>query len=344
MAAIEHRTGVLIDSGENTGPLVAAGNSKEALDLLVEAHNLHGFSTPEEIEQKVALEAEIAALRAKLEAIKSQPKERRERSEKLSGPRASHMLAHLQDPNTPIHKIYRSILLNAEQAGGSLRSTQTFRQAHKLGEGLVSLTHYLETSSEAQPLVVVSNVPLSENGTANLQLDYGYTIPGRSIELFEQGDVAVAINNLKSETTTQGWMRMPMTEDPAMRAVMQSSYNSQVEGMDTFSDDLSDDDIIPIISTVELPLPMGGLYATSESTRPSIMHDTLKGGVESIILPGNYHNLSREKLLLVGSETIRQALGILPTQIEDLLGQEKGDVTLAMVSRVTADLNIHSNQ
>jgi hypothetical protein len=353
MAAIEQRADVLVESGRKTGPVIAAGNAKKALDLLADAHNLYSFSTPEENAQKLKLELEIAVLKEKLEAIKSQPRGRREISQKLSGPRANHVRAQLQDPSAPIHRIYRTILLNAEKAGGSLKNVQTFEQAHKLGVGLVGLTHYLERSREPQPLVVVNNVPLPENPTANLQFDYGYTISGQGLELFERGEVAVALSNLKSETTAQAWMRMPMTEDPAMRAVMQSSYNShfvnsdssvtRVEGVRAFRDDLSADDIIPTLSSVELPLPMSNLYSTQELTGPSIMHDAADGRVESIVLPGNYHNLPRKKLVLIGSEAIRQELGILPAQIEALLGQEKGDVTLAMADRVITDLNIRSN-
>jgi hypothetical protein len=324
MAAIEQRADVLVESGRKTGPVIAAGNAKKALDLLADAHNLYSFSTPEENAQKLKLELEIAVLKEKLEAIKSQPRGRREISQKLSGPRANHVRAQLQDPSAPIHRIYRTILLNAEKAGGSLKNVQTFEQAHKLGVGLVGLTHYLERSREPQPL-----------------------------ELFERGEIAVALSNLKSETTAQAWMRMPMTEDPAMRAVMQSSYNShfvnsdssvtRVEGVRAFRDDLSADDIIPTLSSVELPLPMSNLYSTQELTGPSIMHDAADGRVESIVLPGNYHNLPRKKLVLIGSEAIRQELGILPAQIEALLGQEKGDVTLAMADRVITDLNIRSN-
>jgi hypothetical protein len=312
------------------------------LGSLAEAHDIYNQLDPQVAEKQRILEERIARDRAELEAIKDLARQSRETSTNLSSQRGSYLRSLLENPDSHFHSVFRAVLLNAEQ-GGTFNNRQSFEAARRLGEGLVGLAHYSESSSEPLPLVIVKNIPTKDNPTTNLQLDYGYTFPGASVELFKEGD-PISWRGLSHETGMQPWISMPTLDNPPMHAVLQSGKNShfvdenervvKVDGSGYMLEDtLSLDDVVPTVEQVRLPLPIGNLYTYPEQ-RSFIIHDNPDGGIDKIALPGNYQGIGRDKLLLVGSRAINHIFGILPAHIEKFLGEEKGRVSKAMTDTV----------
>jgi hypothetical protein len=62
----------------------------------------------------------------------------------------------------------------------------------------------------------------------------------------------------------------------------------------------------------------------------------LNGGITAIELPGNYQGIPRDKLLIVGSLAIQIVFNNLPTQVKEVLGEEKGRVAAAMVKTIAS--------
>jgi hypothetical protein len=328
---------------EINGPLIAGVIEDESeISLLGIAHNTDTSSG--ERAQIAALRIEMDALQDEVAQLSKQIADNREQSRRKAAIRSARVVANLRNPNSSYHPIYRAVLLSATEAGGSLARAQTFNQAHRLGESLVGFNYYLESSDERQPLVVVSKMPTPENPSPNLQLDYGYTIPGAPLSIYQKGEAEVSHGNLSSDVVPQLWASIPTEQEPPVHALMQSAHNSHFVGDDRrvirvgedgsmLDDTLSAEDQVPYASSIELPLPAGNLYDNKQPS-PFILHDNLSGGVEAIELPGNYQGLPRDRFLIVGSRAIRTVFDTLPGHVKGILGDEKGRVAEAMVKTV----------
>jgi hypothetical protein len=98
-------------------------------------------------------------------------------------------------------------------------------------------------------------------------------------------------------------------------------------------DEIAVDDVVPMAGNARLRLPVGSLSAPRED-RAYILHENIGGEVETIALPGNLQGIKRDTLVLVGFNAIVKGLGVLPSQIERILGEEKGRVSEAMATTV----------
>jgi hypothetical protein len=320
VAAIEQVAGDYNRQELQSEPVVASGNALHAVNLLGAAHDKYDYMEPEDAESMRILEDRIAADKEKLGKYKASLKAKRAESVRLSGYRAAYMRGRLEDPNSGFHDIYRQVLINAEQARGSLSDRKTFEEAHRLGSALVNLNQYLVSSSESQPLVVVRNIPIT-NQAANesLQIDYGYSALSKDANVFDDGRVKVVYGNDNAIQTSQSWLSIDTLTEPPIHSLKQSGDNSHVA---------------PVAENAQIPLPVGNLFPPREE-KPFIIHDNLHGGTDSIILPENLQGLRGQTLLLIGELAIIEGLGVLPSQIHERLGEEKGRVVRAMVKTVT---------
>jgi hypothetical protein len=336
-----------IEHSENTKPVIADGPDTDALELLQNAHDVYGYTTQQEEDDIKRLREEIAVRQTELDALKSKKVTRRKMSEYASYSNAEYLRDRLEDPDSSFHPVFRSVLLNTEQAGGSLSNRQTHAEAIRLGEALVRFTHYIETSETPEPLVVVRNIPTVDKPIPNLQLDFGYTHPTSGVKLFNMEDGIVSHSNISSDTAPQPWLSVDTIENPPMHAVMQSGENShfvwdservtKVDGIEMLDDIISVNDAVPQVGNVQLPLPIGNLYAP-RSEKAFIIHDNPNNGIEEIILPGNFQEIKRDTLIIVGGKAIQNVFGILPSRVQEILGEEKGMVAQAMTFAVAHEI------
>jgi hypothetical protein len=346
VAAIEQVAGDYNRQELQSEPVVASGNALHAVNLLGAAHDKYDYMEPEDAESMRILEDRIAADKEKLGKYKASLKAKRAESVRLSGYRAAYMRGRLEDPNSGFHDIYRQVLINAEQARGSLSDRKTFEEAHRLGSALVNLNQYLVSSSESQPLVVVRNIPIT-NQAANesLQIDYGYSAQSKDANVFDDGRVKVVYGNDNAIQTSQSWLSIDTLAEPPIHSLKQSGDNSHFiydsekvvkvnKAGAMRKGTLSSADVAPVAENAQIPLPVGNLFPPREE-KPFIIHDNLHGGTDSIILPENLQGLRGQTLLLIGELAIIEGLGVLPSQIHERLGEEKGRVVRAMVKTVT---------
>ena len=345
VTAIEQKADHIINTDEENNPGFASGSALKAVKLLEEAHSQFDHIDSEVAERIGFLENRIAWDQDELAYYKETMKGSRAESERMASYRAAYMRGRLLDPTSRLHEIYRRILLNAEQDRGSLRDRNTFEQAHNLGSALVGFNEYLEASSEPQPLVVVKNIPTPNNPVQGLQIDYGYTSPFEGVKIVDDGEGEIVYGNDNSVKVPQSWLGLETSDKAPTHAVKQSGDNSHF-----FYDDKrvikvnaigarregvwSDADVAPISEDVRIALPMGSLYP-SRANRPLLIHDNDQGATERIVLPENLSGSRGQTVLLVGSIAIIEGLNILPSQVEAMLGEEKGRVARAMVKTVT---------
>jgi|GEM_PF-6345534 len=347
MAAIEGLAESVDQPEGNSEPIIAAGNAKRTLDYLLATNARYA-------EQETEISAELESVRAQLQALRkieqnlsAERKTLKRDAQTNNVYRVRKLRRHVHHPESALANIYRGVLLAVELGGGNLEDKDIFEQAHSLGHGLINLNHYVESSHEPQPLVVIRNIPSENNRMANLQFDFGYTEPQTGLEMFNDGEATAVYGNSISRATLQPWIEIPASADMPIHALRQSPDNShfvwddekvvkvETDGL-VLSDNLSEYDIVPIAGDARLKLPVGSLFP-SRDNGPYIIHDTHQGNVESISLPGNLQGVKRDTLMLVGSGAIIKGLGVLPAQIETLLGEEKGRVTAAMVETVVRD-------
>jgi hypothetical protein len=343
MAIVEHNGEVFRDAKESSASVAA--HISDELDLQLLDNALNEVVGSEEHQKIREIHAEITDKNNEIKKLRQEILKAKQESDRKVSIRVARVKAALANPSSSLHPIYRKVLINATEAGGSLSAPETFIEAHHLGSALVRLNHYLEVSDEAQPLVVIRNLPTAGGRTAEtpLQIDYGFTEPGSGLKVFDQGETKVWHSNLQYSVAPQSWIGVTPQEQPPIHAYMQSGHNSHFTGDDqsvlrvlddglTVEDVLAPEDIVPELGPIKIELPSGNLYAPKEPT-PFIVHDDHNGGIQEVQLPKNF-GISRDNILVIGVNALQMVTETLPDQIKDLLGEEKGRVAKAMIERV----------
>jgi hypothetical protein len=167
----------------------------------------------------------------------------------------------------------------------------------------------------------------------------------KDAKVFDDEQVKVVYGNDNAIQTTQSWLSIDTLAEPPVHALKQSGDNSHFiydsekvvkvnKAGAMRKGALSSADVVPVAGKAQVPLPVGNLFPPREE-KPFIIHDNLHGGTDRILLPENLQGLRGQTLLLIGELAIIEGLGVLPSQIQERLGEEKGRVVKAMVKTVT---------
>jgi hypothetical protein len=216
--------------------------------------------------------------------------------------------AMLQDPESPVHPVLRAVLLAPSAGTGSLENSNTFEGINRLGSDLMALNGQLESQEEPMPAALISQIFDYQRQTFQTQLRYGSTIPNTGLIPGAGRRVASWHSSGVAEYAPQPTLTLPV-DQATLNAVSPSGYNSHYvfanQGariVDHFGRsapiELAQQDFVPEIGDLELPLPAASLDAPNTS-RPFVYYDKHDGDVEIIELP---------KVLGVG-DTVTAAIG-----------------------------------